>query len=185
MTNLLLFLGMHSIPIIAEPIRNQFAANNELLWKAVYSLISIAGLFLIVIGYLEARLSPTLIDASPYWLHHVSALLMLPFFILFLAPYFPGKISCIAKHPQLFAVILWALSHLLVNGNIADLLLFGSFFAWVVTDIISMRRRVPRPLPGLKSSAINDALIVITGLLLYGIFVIYLHKILLGIPLLA
>ena len=136
-------------------------------------------------GYSEARLSPTLIYASPYWLRHFSALLMLSFFTLFLAPYFPGKISTITKHPQLFAVMLWTLSHLLVSGNIADLLLFGSFFVWAVADLISMRHRVSRPVHGLKKSAINDVIIVMAGLLLYGIFVIYLHKILIGIPLLT
>lgn len=181
---LFLFLGTHSISIVALPIRERFAAKSELGWKAVYALLSFIGIFLIAKGYSETRLSPTLIYTAPYWLHHVTALLMLPVFTLFLAPYFPGKISTITKHPQLLAVILWALSHLLVNGNIADLLLFTSFFAWAVADLISMRNRASHPLPGLKKSAINDAIIVIAGLALYGIFVVFLHHILIGIPLL-
>lgn len=188
MTNLILglflFLGIHSISIVAEPLRDRFAAKSELGWKVLYALISLAGIFLIVKGYSQARLTPTLIYTSPYWLRHLSALLMLPVFILFLAPYLRGIISTFTKHPQLFAVILWALSHLLVNGNLADILLFGSFFVWAVADLISMKRRVSRPLPGLKESAVNDVIIVIAGLGLYGLFIVYLHGVLIGIPLL-
>ncbi|MFT6927547.1 MAG: putative membrane protein [Psychromonas sp.] len=188
MTNLILglclFLGIHSISIVAEPLRDRFAAKSELAWKALYALISLAGIFLIINGYSQARLTPTLMYATPYWLRHFSALLMLPVFILFLAPYFRGTISNITKNPQLLAVILWALSHLLVNGNLADILLFGSFLVWAVGDLISMERRVSRPLPGLKKSSVNDLIIVIAGLGLYGLFTVYLHGLLIGIPLL-
>lgn len=187
MTNLilglLLFLGIHSISIVAEPLRDRFAAKSELGWKALYALISLAGILLIVKGYAQARLSPTLIYTSPYWLRHINALLMLPVFILFLAPYFKGRISTFTKHPQLFAVILWSLSHLLVNGNLADILLFGAFFVWAVADLISMKNRVARPLPGLTKSANNDLIIVITGLGLYALFAFYLHEVLIGMPL--
>lgn len=180
---LILFLGIHSISIVAQPLRDRFAAKSELGWKALYALISLAGFLLIAKGYAQARLNPTLIYASSYWLGHLTAVFMLPVFILFLAPYFPGRISTLTKHPQLFAVILWTVSHLLVNGTLADLLLFGSFFIWAVADLMSMRRRVARPLPGLKKSPLNDLIIVITGLGIYGLFVIYLHKILIGVPL--
>ena len=187
MTNLIiglfLFFGMHSISIVAEPLRDRLAAKSKLGWKALYALISLLGIFLIVKGYSQARLTPTLIYESPYWLRHLNALLMLPVFILFLAPYFRGIISTFTKHPQLFAVILWALSHLLVNGNLADILLFGSFFVWAMADLMSMKYRVSRPIPGLKESAVNDVIIVITGLGLYFLFTVYLHGLLIGIPL--
>jgi uncharacterized membrane protein len=183
MIGLFLFLGMHSISIVAEPLRDRFAAKSKLGWKALYALISLLGFFLIVEGYSQARLTPTLIYASPYWLRHISILLMLPVFILFLAPYFPGIISTFTKHPQLLAVILWAFSHLLVNGNLADIILFGSFFIWAVADLRSTKRRVSRPLPGLKESAVNDVIIVIVGLGLYGLFAVYLHGPLIGMPL--
>ncbi|WP_028863089.1 NnrU family protein [Psychromonas aquimarina] len=178
---LFLFLGTHSISIFAQPLRDRFAAKSELGWKAVYSLLSLAGMVLIIKGYSEARLNPTLIYVSPYWLRHVSALLMLPVFILFLAPYFPGKITTLIKHPQLSAVLLWASAHLLVNGNCADLLLFGSFLTWAAADIFSMKYRISRQPPGLKKSARNDIVIVISGLALYLLFAVYLHRILLGV----
>ena len=180
---LFLFLGMHSISIVAEPLRDRLAAKSKLGWKALYALISLLGIFLIVKGYSQTRLTPTLIYASPYWLRHLSILLMLPVFILFLAPYFRGIISNFTKHPQLLAVMLWAFSHLLVNGNLADILLFGSFFIWAMADLISMKHRVSRPLPGLKESASNDLIIVIAGLGLYGLFAVYLHGLLIGMPL--
>jgi len=180
---LFLFLGMHSISIVAEPLRDRFAAKSKLGWKGLYALVSLLGIFLIVEGYAQARLSPVLIYASPYWLRHLSALLMLPVFILFLAPYFPGIISHFTKHPQLIAVMLWAVSHLLANGNLADILLFGAFFVWAVADLMSMKRRVSRAIPGFKESPVNDVIIVIAGLGLYGLFAVYLHALLIGIPL--
>jgi uncharacterized membrane protein len=188
MTNLMLglfiFLGIHSISIVAEPLRDRFATKSELGWKALYALISLAGIFLIVKGYSQARLNPTIIYTPIDWSRPLSDLLMLPVFILFLAPYFRGVISTLTKSPQLFAVRLWALSHLLVKGNLADILLFGSFFVWAVADLMSLKRRVSRPLPGLKESTVNDIIIVIAGLGLYGLFTVYLHSELIGIPLL-
>ncbi|WP_019614979.1 NnrU family protein [Psychromonas ossibalaenae] len=185
LSGLFLFLGIHSISIIAQPIRDRLAAKNQLVWKAFYSSIALVGLFLIVKGYSQAKLNPTLIYTAPYWLRHVSALLMLPVFILLLAPYFPSKINSITKHPQLFAVMLWAVSHLLVNGSLADLLLFSSFFVWAAADLISMKNRAYRPLPGFKKSAVNDVILVFAGLLIYGLFAVYLHKMLIGISLVS
>lgn len=179
---LLLFLGIHSISIFALQLRDELAAKSPLLWKAVYSVISLAGLALVVYGYGEARLSPTVLYVPPFWLKHLSTLLLLPFFILFFAPYFPGKISAITKHPQLIAVKLWALNHLLVNGMLADVILFGAFLAWAVVDRISMKKRASRPVPGMPASSVNDIIIVILGLAMYGVFVMVLHKLLIGVP---
>ena len=102
-------------------------------------------------------------------------------FILFLAPYFPGKISSATKHPQLIAVKLWAMSHLLVNGTVADLFLFGGFLAWAVVDRISMKKRAVRPVPGLPTSSKNDVIIIVLGLVLYAVFAVYLHQVLIGV----
>lgn len=118
---LVLFLGIHSISIVALSVRDKFAAKSELGWKLFYSIVSLAGIILIVKGYAELRQTPTFLYVTPVWLRHVAATLMLPIFILFLAPYFPGRIHNIIKHPQLTAVILWAVAHLLVNGTLADL----------------------------------------------------------------
>jgi len=179
---LVLFLGIHSVSIFAEGFRNRMAAKSEIGWKLAYSVIAIAGVVLISKGYAEARLDPTYLYVPPVWLRHLAALLLLPVFILFLAPYFPGRIKTATKHPQLVAVKLWAVSHLLVNGTVADILLFGSFLAWAVADRISLKRRTPRTIPAAPASSLNDVILVVLGLALYVAFALWLHMALIGVP---
>lgn len=178
---LALFLGIHSVSIFAEDFRNRMAAKSELVWQAVYGLVSLAGILLIVRGYADARLEPTLLYVTPVWMRHLASLLMLPVFILFFAPYFPGRIKAVTRHPQLVAVKLWAISHLLVNGTLADVVLFSAFLAWAVADRISLKRRVPRSVPGLPENAINDAILIIVGLAAYAVFALWLHLAWIGV----
>mgnify|MGYP001093550550 CR=1 FL=1 len=178
---LVLFIGMHSVSIVAEDFRNRIAAKSELGWKAIYGIASIVGIVLIVKGYGAARLDPMVLYMPPVWLKHLAALLLLPVFILFFAPYFPGKIKAVTKHPQLVAVKLWAVAHLLVNGTLADVVLFGSFLAWAVVDRISMKRRVERPVPSAPARGLNDVLLVFAGLGVYVIFVLWLHQLWFGV----
>ena len=178
---LVLFLGIHSISIFADPLRNKLAAKSELGWKAFYGLLSLAGIVLVAKGYADARMTSAILYTTPHWLNHVMALLMLPVFVLFFAPYLPGRISAATKHPQLVAVKLWAFSHLLVNGSVADVVLFGSFLAWAVADRISLKRRAQRALPGLPEANRNDVIAVLIGLLAYVAFVKWLHQNLIGV----
>jgi len=178
---LALFIGGHSISIFAMPLRDKMVANSEVAWKILYSIVALIGVVLIAKGYAEARYAPVILYTSPLWLKHVAALLLLPAFILLPAPYFPGRISSAAKHPQLVAVKLWAVAHLLVNGTLADVLLFGSLLAWAVIDRISMKRRANRPVPGLPESKANDAIAVVLGLALYAATAFWLHGLLFGI----
>ena len=127
---LLVFLGVHSTGIFAPAWRDRMAARlGEIPWKGLYSAASLVGLVLIVWGYGLARQDPVAIYAPPVWLRHLALLLMVPVFPLLLATYLPGRIQSTVKHPMLSAVKLWAFTHLLVNGNLADLILFGSFLA--------------------------------------------------------
>ncbi len=176
-----LFLGLHSISIVALPLRDKLAAKSDLGWKLFYSVVSILGLILVSRGYAELRLTPTILYVAPGWLYHVAAVLLLPVFILLLAPYFPGRIRAITKHPQLLAVKLWAMSHLLVNGSLADMVLFGSFLLWAVADRISMKRRAARAVPAVSESKANDVIAVILGLILYAATVIWFHEMLFGV----
>ncbi|WP_166267589.1 NnrU family protein [Marinobacter caseinilyticus] len=179
---LLLFLGVHSISIINEPLRNRLAAAmGDVAFKGVYSLIALAGLVLIVSGYGSARLDPTLIYQPPGWLRHLALLLLLPVFPLFFATYFPGKISATLKHPTLVAVKLWALAHLLANGMLHDLVLFGAFLAWAVADRISIKRRVPRKIHAFPARATNDVIAIVGGLAVYVLTVLWLHQWLIGV----
>ncbi len=178
---LALFLGVHSISIFAEDFRNRMAVKSDIGWQAAYGLLSLAGILLIVRAYADARLEPTLLYVTPTWLRHVAALLMLPVFVLFFAPYFPGRIKTVTKHPQLIAVKLWAVSHLLVNGMLADVILFSSFLAWAVVDRISMKRREPRGVPGLPQAGINDVIVIVVGLGAYVGFAFWLHAAWIGV----
>ncbi len=180
---LFLFLGMHCASIFFLSVREKMVEKSELGWKAIYSLASIAGIYFIAVGYNALRMEPVLLYTTPFWFRHVTYLLMLVAMILFVAPYFPGKIKQVTKHPQLLAVKLWALSHLMVNGMLADVILFSAFLAWAVLDRISMKKREQRALPGLKPSGLNDIIAVVLGVVLSGAFIMFLHGKLIGMPL--
>ncbi|OZG70106.1 NnrU family protein [Hahella sp. CCB-MM4] len=179
---LILFLGIHSVSIFAEPWRNSMVSKlGEQPWKGLYSLASLVGFVLIIYGYGQARLDPTVIYTPPVWLRHVTMLLMLPVFPMIFAAYFPGKIKATLKHPMLVATKTWALAHLLANGTLADVLLFGGFLAWAVVDRISMKRRTQRAIPGAPPGKMNDAIAVIAGLAVYVVFVLWGHTWLIGV----
>ncbi len=179
---LVLFLGIHSISIVATGWRDAQAARlGENAWKGIYTLLSLAGFVLIVIGYGQARQEPVVLYVPPVALRHVAALLMLPVFVLLVAAYMPGRIQSAAKHPMLVATKLWATAHLLANGTLADVLLFGGFLAWAVADRISMKRRTQRPLPGAPAGRFNDAVALVLGLALYVGFVAFGHRWLIGV----
>lgn len=178
---LVLFLGAHSMAIVAPGLRNAIIAKSEIGWKALIGVASLVGIYLIAKGYADARTTTTILYMPPTGLRHLAALLMLPMFIFFIAPYFPGKIKAALKHPQLVAVKLWAVSHLIVNGTVADLVLFGSFLAWAVIDRISLKKRTANEVVGLQASGINDVIAVVLGLALYVAFVMVLHVKLMGV----
>ena len=179
---LALFIGVHSVGILAPAWRDQTAARlRELPWKALYSLASLVGFVLIVWGYGLARQDPVVIYVPPVWTRHLALLLMVPVFPLLLAAYLPGRIQATVKHPMLAAVKLWALAHLLANGNLADLVLFGTFLAWAAADRISLRGRTPPPVPGAPPGKANDWIALGAGLALYAAFLGGLHTWLIGV----
>lgn len=183
---LILFLGPHSISIVAPGARESLVKKLGLWpYKIVYGLIAIAGLVLIVRGYGDARLDPTVLWIPPQWTVHLTMLLMLPVFPALLAAYLPGRISSALVHPMLVAVKAWALAHLVANGTLADVVLFGAFLAWAVADRISMKRRTPRDIPRAPASRLNDAIAVIGGLGLYLAFVFWLHAAWIGVGLMG
>jgi uncharacterized membrane protein len=179
---LVLFLGVHSVGMAAPAWRERMVLRlGEIPWKGVYGLLSLVGLALIVWGYGLARLEPVGLWSPPTWLRHVALLIMLPAFPLLLAAYLPGRIQTAARHPMLAAVKLWAFAHLLANGNLADVLLFGSFLVWAVADRISLKRRTAPPAPGAPPGAANDLIALVGGLVLYGAFIGGLHSWLFGV----
>ena len=182
---LVLFLGTHSVRIFADDWRTKrIAAMGEGSWKAIYSVVAIAGFVLIAWGYGEARAAATVLYTPPVWMRHLAALLMLPVFPLLLATYLPGRIKAAVKHPMLTATKAWALAHLLVNGNLADVLLFGGFLAWAVADRVAVGKRVVQRKPMVMGapSRMNDVLAVVGGLALYAVFIFWAHQRFFGVP---
>jgi uncharacterized membrane protein len=179
---LVIFLGVHSIAIFAPGWGERMIARLGLgPWKILYSVASAVGFLMIVGGYAQARLEPVALYVPPLWLRHVAALLMLPVFPLLIPTYRPGRIKAAVKHPTLVAVKAWALSHLLVNGMLADVLLFGGFLAWAVLDRISVGKR-PQAAAEAPGPISSDIIAVVGGLVLYVVFVMWGHMALIGVP---
>jgi uncharacterized membrane protein len=182
-TGLIIFFAVHSISIINDAWRNRMAEKTgEWTWKGIYGLVAVIGLILIIRGYGLARLEPLVLYSPPQWLRYPALLLLLPVFPLLLAAYLPGRIQRATKHPMLAAVKLWATAHLLVNGTLPDVVLFGSFLVWAVADRISLKHRAPRPVPGIPETRFNDGFTVVIGLVCYAVFVLWLHTWLIGVP---
>ena len=140
---LILFLGAHSVRIWADGWRNQtIEAYGEKTFKGVHALVSLLGFYLLIVGYGEARLETVALWNPPVFTKHISILLMLFSSILLMAAYVPrNHLKMRLGHPMVLSVKVWALSHLLANGNLADLVLFGSFLMWAVLNFRSARAR--------------------------------------------
>ena len=181
---LIVFLGAHSVRIVAEDWRRaRIASMGEGIWKGLYSLVSVAGFVLIVWGYAQSRAAPVDLWQPPLWTKHVAALLTIPAFVLVAAAYVPGtRIKAAVKHPMVLGVKLWAFSHLLANGRLADVVLFGAFLAWAILDFRAARRRnrasksVAQP-----GSLGRDALALVIGLGAWAAFAFYLHAAWIGV----
>jgi len=179
---LVLFLGVHSVAIAAPAWRDaQVVRLGEGAWKGLYTGLAAIGLAVLIYGYGLARRSPVVLYTPPRAVHDLALLLMVAFFPLLLAAYLPGRIQRAAKHPMLLSVKVWATAHLLANGTLADVLLFGAFLAWAVLDRVSLKRRPARAIPGAPPRAWNDAIAVVGGLALYAFFLLKGHRWLIGV----
>ena len=182
---LVVFLGVHSVAIAAPGWRSaQVARIGERPWKGLYSIAAGIGLALVIVGYGMARREPVVLYTPPVALRHLALLVMLPVFPLLFATYLPGRISRIARHPMLLATKLWATAHLLANGTLADVLLFGGFLAWAVADRVSVKRRPPdavRAPPGAPPGPMNDAIALVGGLAVFALTVFWLHRVAFGV----
>lgn len=181
---LALFLGVHSVRVVADGWRS--ARINSLgagTWKALYSVASIIGFILIVYGYGLSRQSPVDLWMPPVWTRHVAALLTLPVFILLAAAYIPGtNIKARLKHPMTLSIKLWAIAHLLSNGRLGDVLLFGGFLLWSAFVFRAARQRDRRnSVLYPDGSSLRDVIAVIAGLGLWAVFAFYLHGVLIGV----
>jgi len=184
LSGLVLFLSLHSVAIFAPDLRGRLI--NKLgvkKWKLIYSVLSVLTFIMIIYGYGDARQAPVWVWQPPVAFRHLALLLTLFSFILLAAAYIPGsRLKARLGHPMFMAVKVWALSHLLANGTLADILLFGGFLAWAVVGFIVHRKRdraqgISRPTGQLKS----DLAVITVGVIAWAIFAIYLHVILIGV----
>ena len=181
---LILFFTAHSISIVNDAWRDDMVQRLGLRrWRALHGLTSLAGLVLLSWGYGVVRTDPVILYTPPGWLLYANYALMLFVFPLFMASFLPGRIKTAVKHPVLASVKIWAFAHLLTNGALADVLLFGCFLIWSVAGRISMKYRRQRPVPGLPESPANDLIAVVAGLLIYLLFIMVLHGWLIGVGL--
>ena len=181
---LILFLGVHSVRIVAEPWRTaQIARRGEGAWKGIFTVLSIAGFVLIVWGYGLARQDPVALWAPMLWARHLASLLMLVAFVLLVAAYVPNNgIKSRVHHPMVLAVKVWALAHLLANHTLADVLLFGSFLVWAVFNFRAARARD-------RANNVSDApgkmsgtlITLVGGTVVWLVFSMWLHVMLFGV----
>lgn len=180
---LVLFLGVHSISIVSYRWRDAMVERlGPGAWRALHSLISVAGLALIVYGFGRAREAPVILYIAPIWVRDTMVMVMPFVFPIAFAAYLPGLISAVLKHPLLVAVKLWATLHLLVNGSLADVVLFGAVLAWAIADRISLKRRPARPIPTAPPRKWNDALAILLGFAVYIALVAGGHQWITGLP---
>jgi uncharacterized membrane protein len=182
---LLLFLGTHLVTTrrdLRASLRERFGENG---YKIGYTVLSLAGLALVFIGYGDYRAAGYVeVWTPPRALAHASLPLMLPVFVLLAAAYAPGLIKRAVRHPMLAAVKFWALAHLLANGDLGSILLFGGFLAWAVFARISLKRReAVEGAPDLTTLKFGrgDLVAIAGGLAAYGLFAFVLHPIVIGV----
>ena len=181
---LVLFLGMHGIRIYADGWRSaQIAKRGEAAWLGMFSVISLVGFILIIWGYGDARVTTSVLWTPPLWTKHLAALLILLSFVLITAAYVPGtRIKSIIGHPMIVGVKLWAFGHLITNGSLVDVILFGAFLVWAILDFRTSRRRDKAA--GTRYAFVGvqrDAIAVVIGLAIGLVFALYLHGMLIGV----
>ena len=179
-----LFLGAHSVRIWADPWRERMLARlGEARWKGLYALTSAIGLGLLIWGFGLARQEPVQLWTPPNGMRHLASVLMLGSFVLLAAAYVPGnRIRARLRHPMVLSVKLWALAHLLANGNLAHGVLFGTFLVWAVLSFRAARRRDRLAGMGPDTGSTGaTGVAVALGVAAWLAFTLYLHGLLIGV----
>lgn len=181
---LALFIGVHTLTTLRDARAAAIARLGEGGYKIVYSLASFAGIALIAWGFSLYRATGWInVWHPPVALRHLALALMLPAVILVVASYIRGRIYTTLKHPMLAGVKLWALLHLLANGDLGSIILFGSILAWAVYDRISLKRRADPGAPPIPVGGIsNDAIAVVVGIIAYAALTYVFHPLVIGVP---
>jgi uncharacterized membrane protein len=181
---LVLFLGVHTLTTQREVRARVIATAGEGGYKIGYSLASVAGLALIIWGFAHYRATGWIdVWTPPVAFKHIAAALMLPAVILVVASYIRGRIYARLKHPMLAGVKLWAAAHLLANGDLGSIILFGAFLGWAVFDRISLKRRPDAGAPPIPvGGAANDLIAIAVGVVAYLALAFAFHPVVIGVP---
>jgi uncharacterized membrane protein len=181
---LLLFLGVHTFTTQRDLRARAIAAMGEGGYKVGYSLASLVGLVLIVWGFAHYRATGMWqVWTPPTAFKHITVALMLPAVILVVAAFLRGHIYTAVRHPMLAGVKLWAAAHLLANGDLGSIILFGSFLGWAVYDRISLKRRTDAGGPKIPVGGWgNDLIAVAVGIVAYLALALVFHPVVIGVP---
>ncbi|WP_407164824.1 NnrU family protein [Bradyrhizobium sp. ORS 111] len=181
---LVLFPGVHLLTTRRELRASIVKAMGEGAYKIVYSLVSIAGLVLIIWGFGHYRAAGMIpVWTPPTAFKHITVALMLPAVILVVASYIRGRIYTTLKHPMLAGVKLWAFAHLLANGDVGSIILFGSFLGWAVYDRISLKYRTDAGAPPIPvGGTTNDLIAIAVGVIAYVALAFAFHPVVIGVP---
>lgn len=181
---LVVFLGVHSVRIVADDWRSaQIAQRGERSWKLAYTVASLAGFALLLWGFGLARNDAPVLWNPPVALRHLSSLLTLAAFVLLAATYVPRNgFKARLHHPMVIGVALWALAHLLANRSLADLLLFGSFLVWSLASLVAARRRDRAAGTRYPAGTMAGTLgAIVAGVVAWAAFAFWLHQLWLGV----
>ena len=182
---LIIFFANHSIRIVADDWRTKFIEQNgKLAWRGIYSLFSLLGIGLIIVGFGASRADPVFLWNPPLWTRHLAALLNLIAFILLAAGNIPrNHLRMKLGHPMFAGIKIWAFAHLAANGRLGDVLLFGCFLIWAIVGFSAARRRDRRSGTRYEAGTVQGTVMtVVAGLVAYAVFALYLHRILIGVP---
>jgi uncharacterized membrane protein len=181
---LVVFLGVHALTTQRDLRARLIASTGEGTYKILYSLVSVVGLALIIWGFARYRATGWIdVWYPPVALRHIAVALMLPAVILVVASYIRGRIYTTLKHPMLAGVKLWAAAHLLANGDLGSIILFGSFLAWAVFDRISLKRRGDAGAPPIPvGGPTNDLIAIAVGVIAYVALGYAFHPAVIGVP---
>src|SRR6266508_1220536 len=183
-SGLVLFLGPHAFVSMRAQRASLIGRYGEGTYKVLFSFIALVGLTLIGVGFARYRAFGWIDVWYPLtWTRHLAIALMWPAVVLVVAAYIPGHIKRTTKHPMLAGVKLWAFAHLIANGDVGSIVLFGSILVWAVFDRISLKHRTdpgapPMPVGGLT----NDLLAVIVGTIVYLALAFVFHPAIIGVP---
>jgi len=181
---LVIFLGVHLFITQRDRRAALIARTGESLYKLGFTVVSLVGLGLIIWGFADYRATGWVdVWYPPIAMKHITIALMLPAVIMVVAAFIRGRIYTTLKHPMLTAVKLWAAAHLLANGDLGSIILFGSFLAWAVVDRISLKHRTDAGAPPIPvGGPLNDAIAVAVGIVAYLALGFAFHPVVIGVP---